>query len=117
LQYLAKTLNIVPVIDWPLATKKKALAERELEEFDLVFKALAHPSRRNILVNIHSRGGRMIAGEIVKRFSYKWPTITRHLQQLEQAGLLTSVKEGREWTYEINAEKLKTVVNNWLKWF
>ena len=100
-----------------MAIKKKTLGERELEEFELVFKALAHASRRNILVNIHSRGGRMIAGDVVKRFAYKWPTITRHLQQLEEAGLLTSIKDGRELIYEINTEKLKTVVNNWMKWF
>lgn len=97
--------------------KKKSLGERELEEFDLVFKALAHPSRRNILVSIQSRGGKMIAGDIVKRFEYKWPTITRHLQQLEAAGLLKVTKDGRELTYEIDAEKLNSVVNNWLKWF
>jgi DNA-binding transcriptional ArsR family regulator len=100
-----------------VATKKKSLGEQELEDFDLVFKALAHPSRRNILSNIQARGGKMIAGEIVKRFEYKWPTITRHLQQLEEAGLLTVTKDGRELTYEINTERLKKVVGNWMKWF
>lgn len=117
MQHLAEMLNIASQLKGALTIKKKSLGEQELEEFELVFKALAHASRRNILVNIHSRGGKMIAGDIVKRFSYKWPTITRHLQQLEEAGLLTCTRDGRELTYEINTEKLKTVVNNWMKWF
>ena len=98
-------------------TTKKTLAEQELEDFDLVFKALAHPSRRSILTVLQARGGKMNAGDIVSRLSFAWPTITRHLQQLEQAGLISSDKEGREQFYTLNGERLKTVVDNWMKWF
>lgn len=98
-------------------TTKKTIAEQELEDFDLVFKALAHPSRRSILTVLQARGGKMNAGDIVSRLSFAWPTITRHLQQLEQAGLISSDKEGREQYYTLNGERLKTVVDNWMKWF
>ena len=98
-------------------TKKKTRGEQELEDFELVFKALAHQSRRNILTVLQSRGGTMTAGDIVGRFAFSWPTMTRHLQQLEQAGLITVDKISREQHYTLNKERLKSVVENWLKWF
>jgi len=98
-------------------TPKKTLGEQELDDFDLVFKALSHASRRNILGVLQARGGTMTAGEIVSRFSFAWPTMTRHLQQLEQAGLISADKRSREQYYTLNAERMNTVINNWLKFF
>lgn len=98
-------------------SKNKTKGEQELEDFDLIFKALAHQSRRNILTVLQSRGETMTAGDIVNRFSFAWPTMTRHLQQLEHAGLIRVDKISREQHYTLNKERLTTVVNNWLKWF
>ncbi|MBY0472120.1 metalloregulator ArsR/SmtB family transcription factor [bacterium] len=95
----------------------KSRAERELEEFDEVFAALSHETRRLILVILLSRKGEMTAGEIVERFHYKWPTMTRHLQQLEAAGLIEVSKQGRERRYLLKKEKLNRVVKSWLHWF
>ena len=53
-----------------------------------MFTALAHHSRRTILLVLHLRGGEMTSGEIAGRFDHSWPTITRHLRILEQAGLV-----------------------------
>lgn len=92
-------------------------AERELHDLDVVFAALAHASRRQILLVLKLRGGAMTAGEIADRFSCKWPTTTRHLRALEDAGLLTMRKEGRERLYELNRDKLLDVVTGWLNWF
>jgi len=96
---------------------KKTLGEQELDDFDLVFKALAHASRRNILGVLQARGGAMTAGDIVSRFSFAWPTMTRHLQQLEQAGLISVDKKSREQYYTLNVARMNTVINNWLKFF
>jgi DNA-binding transcriptional ArsR family regulator len=96
---------------------KKSLAQRELEEFDVVFKALAHATRRHILVVLRSRGGEVPAGEIVSGFAHKWPTITRHMQKLEKAGLVTLKRSGTNQLYSLNNEKLNRVVNNFMKWF
>lgn len=98
-------------------TKKKSKAERELEELEDVFKALSHNARRHILVVLNARGGQMTAGEIASRFSCSWPTTTRHLRQLEHAGLVQTKKEGREQIYFLNKEKLNSVVGDWLNWF
>ena len=58
----------------------------------------------------------MTAGEIDERFQHTWPTTSRHLRVLEQAGLLVYEKQGRTRTYRVNAEKLE-VVREWLEWF
>jgi DNA-binding transcriptional ArsR family regulator len=92
-------------------------AERELQEFDEVFAALAHETRRVILVVLMARNGEMTAGEIVERFSWRWPTMTRHLKQLEDAGLIQVTKVGRERRYILNRKKLQQVMGGWLKWF
>lgn len=95
----------------------KSRAEIELEEFEAVFSALAHEARRRVLVVLLGRKGQMTAGEIVERFNCSWPTMTRHLQILEDAGLITVEKNGRQRIYFLNKEKLQRVVGDWLKWF
>src|SRR3954452_20201375 len=92
-------------------------AERELEDFEQVFSALAHEARRRVLVVLLGRGGQMTAGQIVERFHCSWPTMTRHLQVLESAGLIQVEKVGRERHYILNRQKLRQVVGGWLKWF
>jgi len=95
----------------------KSRAEKELEDTELVFAALAHETRRFILVVLLSRHGKMTAGEIAKRFACAWPTTTRHLKLLEEAGLIEVKKVGRERHYLLNHKRLQSVVGGWLKWF
>jgi DNA-binding transcriptional ArsR family regulator len=90
---------------------------RELEEIDAVFKALAHPSRRHVLLVIHYRGGEMTAGEIAGRFACSWPTTTRHLRVLEEAGLVRVLRRGRERIYTVDRERLRRVAGRWLTLF
>ena len=90
---------------------------RELEDLEVVFKALAHPTRRHVLLVLHWRGGSMGAGEIAGRFACTWPTTSRHLKVLEEAGLVRSVARGRERVYELRADRLRGVVGGWLDWF
>ena len=89
----------------------------ELRELERVFKALAHASRRHILIVINARGGSMTAGAIARRFSCSWPTTSRHLRMLADAGLVTIKKQGREWVYELESKTLRRVVGDWLNWF
>jgi len=95
----------------------KGRGERELEDLEIVFKALAHSSRRHILVVLNARGGSMTAGEIARRFSCTWPTTSRHLRILQEAGLVRVEKRGREWIYVLEADRIRGVVGNWLRWF
>lgn len=92
-------------------------AEKELDDLEAVFKGLAHSSRRHILVVLNARGGSMTAGEIAERFSCSWPTTTRHLRVLQTADLVMVERQGREWVYILNTQKLQRVVGDWLTWF
>jgi DNA-binding transcriptional ArsR family regulator len=94
----------------------RSKAERQLQELNAVLTALSHPARRQILMTIHFRGGEMSAGEIAARFRHSWPTTTRHLRVLEQAGLVSATQHGRVRFYRSNHEPLGAV-ERWLKWF
>jgi len=87
-----------------------------LEALEDVFNALAHPARRQILLTMHFRGGSMTAGEIAGRFAHSWPTTTRHLRVLENAGLVGHRKRGRTRVYRLVRERLR-LVGEWLAWF
>lgn len=92
-------------------------AARELDEIDAVFGALAHAARRHILVVLNARGGRVSAGDIASRFGHSWPTTSRHLRVLLEAGLVSVERQGREWIYVLNRERLRAVAGSWLNWF
>ena len=89
----------------------------EVEEQERVFRALAHVSRRHILVTLHARGDRVSAGDIARRFSCSWPTTTRHLRVLEEAGLVSVHKQGRERFYQLERKRLGRHVGGWLGLF
>lgn len=59
----------------------------------------------------------MTAGEIADRFSCAWPTTTRHLSVLEEAGLISVEKKGRERIYKAETAHLVGVVESWTKYF
>ena len=90
---------------------------RELARIDAVFGALSHASRRHILLVLHHHGGEMTAGEIAARFDCTWPTTSRHLRRLEQAGLVRVEKEGRERIYRVDRDALRGIAGRWLAEF
>ena len=97
--------------------RDRSLAERKLEDLELVFAALAHEQRRHILLTLRFRGGEMTAGAIAERFHCSWPTTTRHLRVLQDAGLVSADKRGRERFYKLETARLLSVVGDWLDWF
>ncbi len=90
-------------------------ARKRLEALEAVCAALAHASRRQILMTVHFRDG-MTAGDIAGRFHCAWPTISRHLKVLEDAGLVTAERRGRERVYRVDHARLG-LVREWLAWF
>lgn len=90
---------------------------RELDDLDQVFNALAHQSRRTILTVLLARGGEMTSGAIADRFECSWPTTTRHLRVLEDAGLVTVALRGRERVYRLNQSRLTDVAGGWVARF
>lgn len=86
------------------------------DAYEAVFTALAHPSRRLILMTLNFEGGEMKAGDIAALFKHAWPTTTRHLQVLEAAGLLVHERQGRERLYRIDKKRMQ-LARDWLAWF
>jgi DNA-binding transcriptional ArsR family regulator len=79
---------------------------------DAVFRAIADPTRREILK--HLRHGRLTVGEIAANFQTSRPAISKHLRLLRTAGLVVSYKDGTASICGLNPKPLKTV-NDWLE--
>ena len=78
------------------------------------FKALADPTRRDILRLL--RDGPRTSGEIAEHFPTAWATVSRHLGQLRDAGLIISERQGQQIIYELNTTVLDDVVEQILEW-
>jgi DNA-binding transcriptional ArsR family regulator len=89
----------------------------ELEELDRAFGALSHQTRRAILSVLHANNGVMTSGAIATRFDCSWPTTSRHLRVLEEAGLVHPKLRGRERVYELDADRLRQLTTGWIDRF
>jgi DNA-binding transcriptional ArsR family regulator len=79
---------------------------------DLAFSALAHPVRREILCRLRSREHTVM--ELTKPFGLSQPTITRHLDVLEEAGLIRRRKDAQRRLCAINYPALSPLIG-WLE--
>jgi ArsR family transcriptional regulator, arsenate/arsenite/antimonite-responsive transcriptional repressor len=78
------------------------------------FRALADPTRREILRLL--RDGPKTSGEIAEQFSSSWPTVSRHLAVLRDAGLILSERSGQQIVYELNTTVFQDLVDHLLEW-
>jgi DNA-binding transcriptional ArsR family regulator len=85
-----------------------------LEDTEQVFAALAHETRRRILLILAQLGGELPSGYLATRFQHSWPTTTRHLNVLEKAGLIEVRREGRSSFYRLSRERASEVLLSWL---
>jgi DNA-binding transcriptional ArsR family regulator len=77
-----------------------------------VFKALADPTRRQILQDL--RSGEMSAGEIAARFTISGPSISRHLSVLKGAGLVRERRDANRIFYALVEDRLALCVGGFL---
>ena len=73
------------------------------------FKALADPTRREILRLLRKR--EMTAGEIAERFDMTKPTMSHHFAVLKEADLVSARREGQTIWYGLNTTVLEDVVS------
>ncbi|WP_200894631.1 autorepressor SdpR family transcription factor [Bacillus alveayuensis] len=78
---------------------------------NLVYKALADATRRDILNLLKSKD--LTAGEIAEHFRISKPSISHHLNLLKQAELVHAEKKGQYVYYSINTTVLQDVLT-WL---
>src|SRR5580698_3952776 len=77
-----------------------------------VFRALADPTRRQILQDL--REGELTAGDIASHFPISGPSISRHLTVLKAAGLIAERRESNRIYYTLIEERLAVSVGNFL---
>lgn len=81
---------------------------------NVVFRALADPTRREILELLKVRP--RTSGEIADAFPATWPTISRHLAVLREAGLIIATREGQHIRYELDTSVVQDLVQHLLGW-
>jgi DNA-binding transcriptional ArsR family regulator len=84
-------------------------------EVERVFGALSHEARRQIVLVLSQQGPELPSGYLAKRFTHSWPTTTRHLHVLAEAGVVSVRSEGRNSWYHLERDYLRRVVGGWLE--
>jgi len=72
---------------------------------DLAFGALSHPIRRGILARLSS--GEATVSELARPFKVSAPAISKHMRILEQAGLMSRRKQGREHRCRLEERQMR----------
>jgi uncharacterized protein YndB with AHSA1/START domain/DNA-binding transcriptional ArsR family regulator len=80
---------------------------------DLVFKALADPTRRSLLDELFREDGQTLSA-LEERLPMTRFGVMKHLKLLEEAGLVTTKKRGREKLHFLNAVPIRLVHDRWV---
>ena len=80
---------------------------------DLVFKALADPSRRLLLDRLFERDGRTLS-ELESQLDMTRFGVMKHLRVLEQAGLVVPRRRGREKLHFLNPVPIAQIHDRWI---
>lgn len=91
------------------------MAER-LDDTDLLFKALADPSRRMLLDLLHAHDGRTL-NDLCEHLDMTRQGVTQHLGVLEGANLVVPMWRGREKLHFLNPVPLQEIYERWIAKF
>src|SRR6202035_4324931 len=80
---------------------------------DLVFRALADPTRRSLLDQLFKEDGQTL-GALERRLPMTRFGVMKHLRVLEEAGLVVSKRRGREKLHFLNAVPIRLVHDRWV---
>lgn len=82
-------------------------------DIDKVFKALADPTRRQLLDLLHADNGQTLTA-LCEHMAMTRQAVTQHLQLLEQAQLVAVVWQGREKLHYLNPVPLHEIHERWI---
>jgi uncharacterized protein YndB with AHSA1/START domain/DNA-binding transcriptional ArsR family regulator len=82
-------------------------------EIDEVFRALADPSRRQLLDSLNGRNGQTLR-ELCAGLQMARQSVSKHLAILEAANLVTTVRRGREKLHYLNAAPINAIGERWI---
>ena len=80
---------------------------------DLVFKALADASRRELLDRLRADNGQTL-NELCTRLDMTRQAVSKHLGILEEANLIATVKQGREKLHYLNPVPIHDIAERWI---
>ena len=83
------------------------------DEMDDVFKALADPSRRMLLDSLNAHNGQTLR-QLCAGLDMARQSVSKHLSVLEAAGLVTTVRRGREKLHYLNAAPISDIAERWI---
>ena len=85
-------------------------------ESDLLFKALADPTRRTLLDLLHTNDGQTL-NQLCENLDMTRQGVTQHLAVLEQANLVAPLWRGREKLHFLNPVPLQEIYDRWIAKF
>ncbi len=80
---------------------------------DLVFRALADPSRRKLLDRLRAKNGQTLAA-LCEGLKMSRQAVSKHLGILEEANLVSAVKRGREKLHYLNPVPIFDIADRWI---
>ena len=80
---------------------------------DPVFRALADPSRRRLLDTLNARNGQTLR-ELCAGLDMARQSVSKHLRVLEEAGLVATMRRGREKLHHLDAAPLNAIADRWI---
>jgi DNA-binding transcriptional ArsR family regulator len=83
---------------------------------DKVFKALGDPTRRKVLDLLCEKNGQTL-GQLCEHLAMTRQSATQHLDLLEEANLVSTVRRGREKLHFINPVPLHDIYERWVRKF
>jgi DNA-binding transcriptional ArsR family regulator len=83
------------------------------DDGDRVFKALADSTRRHLLDRLFERDGRTLT-ELERELEMTRFGVMKHLKVLEEAGLVTTRKQGREKLHFLNPVPIRLIHDRWI---
>ncbi len=86
------------------------------QDTDVLFKALADSNRRKLLDLLHAHDGRTL-NELCEHLNMTRQGATQHLNLLEAANLVASVRRGREKLHFLNPVPLQEIYERWIAKF
>src|SRR6058998_261835 len=87
-----------------------------MSDADLLFKALADPGRRKLMDRLHAHDGQTL-GELCEHLDMTRQGVTQHLDVLEAANLVATVRSGREKLHFLNPVPLQEIHERWIAKF
>ena len=88
----------------------------ERADTDALFKALADPSRRKLLDQLHAHDGQTL-NELCEHLDMTRQGVTQHLNVLESANLVATAWRGREKLHFLNPVPLQEITERWIAKF